>query len=155
MQLIRRKDTWNPLREVGELSTRLNQFFGMPDWPAIGEFETLAPTEWVPSVNIRENDKEYAIRAELPGLTKDDVHVTLEQGVLTIQGKHEAQKDEQKEGVRWVERARGSFHRALALPEEVDAEKVTASYRQGVLTVTLPKVPEAKPEVRTIPITTS
>ena len=122
--------------------------FGFPETAA------EAP-RFTPRVDVSETEEAYTVRADLPGLEEKDIQVALEEGVLTIQGKHETEKEEEKQGARWVERARGSFHRALALPAEVEAEKVSASYRQGVLTVTLPKRPEAKPEVRTIPITTA
>jgi HSP20 family protein len=134
-------------------------------WPA--EFDRLfddaysrfaAPQEapsFAPRVDVDESDEAFSVRADLPGLEEKDIQVSLEEGVLTIHGKLESEKDEERKGVRWVERARGSFRRAIELPAEIDTAKVTASYRQGVLTVTLPKLPEAKPEVRTIPITTS
>jgi HSP20 family protein len=108
-----------------------------------------------PRVDVSESDEAYTVRADLPGLEEKDIQVSLEEGVLSIQGKLESEKDEKKEGVRYVERAKGSFYRKIALPAEVDTDKVAASYKQGVLTVTLPKRPEAKPEVRTIPIKTS
>jgi HSP20 family protein len=114
-----------------------------------------AAARFAPRVDVTESDEAYSVQADLPGLDEKDIQVSLEEGVLSIQGKLESEKDEKKSGVRWVERARGSFHRAIELPAEVDAAKVTASYRQGVLTVTLPKLPAAKPEVRAIPITTS
>jgi HSP20 family protein len=137
-------------------------------WPA--EFDRLFDEAWrgfglarpsqeapgfAPRVDVTESDEAYTVRADLPGLEEKDIQVSLEEGVLSIQGKLESEKDENKEGVRYVERAHGSFHRAIELPAEIDADKVAASYRQGVLTVTLPKRPEAKPEVRTIPITTA
>ncbi len=137
-------------------------------WPA--EFDRLFDEAWrgfgldlpkqdlrfAPRVYVNESDEAYTVRADLPGLEEKDIQVSLEEGVLSIQGKVESEKkDEKEEGVRYVERAQGSFHRSIELPAEIDADKVTASYRQGVLTVTLPKRPEAKPEVRTIPIKTS
>jgi HSP20 family protein len=137
-------------------------------WPA--EFDRLfdetfpgfglrAPAQeaprFAPRVDVTESDEAYTVKADLPGLEEKDIQVSLEEGVLSIQGKLESEKDEERKGVRWVERARGSFHRSIRLPEEIDAAKVTASYRQGVLTVSVPKLPEAKPEVRTIPITTA
>lgn len=138
-------------------------------WPV--EFDRLFDEAWrgfglalpaqeaprfAPRVDVTESDEAYTVRADLPGLEEKDIQVSLEEGVLSIQGKVASEKkDEKKEGVRYVERARGSFHRSIELPAEIDADKVAASYRQGVLTVTLPKRPEAKPEVRTIPITTT
>jgi len=114
-----------------------------------------AAASFAPRVDVDESDEAYTVRADLPGLEEKDIQVSLEEGVLSIQGKVESEKEEDRKGVRYAERARGSFRRAIRLPAEIDAAKVTASYRQGVLTVTVPKLPEAKPEVRTIPITTS
>ena len=114
-----------------------------------------AAPSFAPRVDVTESDEAYTVRADLPGLEEKDIQVCLEEGVLSIQGQLESETDEDRKGARYVERASGSFHRAIELPAEIDAAKVTAGYRQGVLTVTLPKLPEAKPEVRTIPITTS
>ena len=126
-------------------------------WPA--EFDRLFDEAWrgfglalpaqeaprfAPRVDVTESDEAYTVRADLPGLEEKDIQVSLEEGVLTIQGKLESEKDEDKRGVRYVERASGSFHRSIELPAEVDAAKVTASYRQGVLTVTLPKRPRGE-----------
>ena len=110
---------------------------------------------FAPRVDVTETDEAYTVRADLPGLEEKDIQVSLEEGVLTIQGQHETEKEQDEKGVRWTERAKGSFHRVIQLPAEVDADKVAASYKQGVLTVTLPKRPEPKPEVRSIPIKTS
>jgi HSP20 family protein len=114
-----------------------------------------APARFAPRVDVSESDEAYVVRADLPGLEEKDIQVALEEGVLSIEGKVESEQEEERKGWRHVERARGSFHRAIALPAEVDAEKVTASYKQGVLTVTLPKVAPAQPAVRKVPITAS
>jgi HSP20 family protein len=116
-----------------------------------------APTAqgFAPRVDVDESDEAYTVRADLPGLEEKDIQVSLEEGVLTIRGELASEKDEERKGRRWVERAHGSFRRAIALPGELDAEKVTATYKQGVLTVTLPKVAPPQPEVRRVPITTS
>ena len=110
---------------------------------------------FAPRVDVTESDEAYTVRADLPGLEEKDIQVSLEEGVLTIQGQLESETDENGPGVRYVERAKGSFRRAIELPAEIEAAKVTASYRQGVLTVTLPKLPAPQPQVRTIPITTA
>lgn len=116
-----------------------------------------APAAVAPRMDYSVTDDEIRIRAEMPGLEEKDIDVSLEEGVLTIKGSHEEEKDESDEekGVHHVETYRGSFFRAVRLPAEVDEEKIAASYKNGILSVTLPKLPEAKPEVRTIPVTTS
>jgi len=109
-----------------------------------------------PRMDYRETETEIRVAAELPGLEEKDIQVSLEEGVLTIKGERaEETKGEDEEGFSHVESFRGSFHRALRLNAEVDEDAVKASYKNGVLTVTLPKVPEVKPEVRTIPVTTA
>jgi HSP20 family protein len=106
-------------------------------------------------MDYRETETEIQVAAELPGLEEKDIQVSLEDGVLTIKGERaEETKEEDDEGFSHVETFRGSFHRALRLNAEVDEDAVKASYKNGVLSVTLPKVPEVKPEVRTIPVTT-
>jgi HSP20 family protein len=124
---------------------------------AFGSFglATPAPARFAPRVDVTESDEAYTVRADLPGLEEKDIQVSLEEGVLSIQGQVASEQEEERKGWRHVERARGSFHRAIELPAEVDADAVKASYKHGVLTVTLPKVAEAKPEVRKVPITTA
>jgi HSP20 family protein len=92
----------------------------------------------------------------MPGLDEKDIGVSLEERVLTIEGRRAAEREEEdaETGCRHVESFRGSFRRSLRLPVEVDENAVTAAYRNGVLSVTLPKRPELKPEARTIPVTT-
>jgi HSP20 family protein len=118
-------------------------------------FGPVAPDERVfaPRVDVSESDEAYTVTADLPGLEEKDIQISLEDGVLTIEGKVESEKDEDRKGLRYAERMRGSFQRALELPGEIDETKVAATYKQGVLTVMLPKQPVPKPEVRTIPIT--
>ena len=111
---------------------------------------------FAPPLDYSETDTEIRVAAELPGIEEKDITVSLEEGVLTIEGERvEAQREEDEKGFRRVESARGHFRRAVRLNAEVDEEAVSARYRNGVLTVTLPKVAEAGPQVRTIPVTTS
>ena len=126
---------------------------------AVGDFcGTPAMQEapsFTPRVDVSESDEAYTVRADLPGIEEKDIQISLEEGVLSIQGKLESEQEEERKGLRYVERAKGAFHRAIELPAELDETKVTASYRQGVLTVTLPKLPAPKPQSRSIPITTA
>ena len=112
-----------------------------------------AAASFTPRVDVGESDEAYTVRADLPGVEEKDIQISLEEGVLTIQGKLESEQDEERKGLRYAERVRGSFQRTIELPAELDEAKVTASYRQGVLTVTLPKLPAPKPQSRSIPIT--
>jgi HSP20 family protein len=116
-----------------------------------------APRAFAPRVDVSETETEYRIEAELPGIQEKDVSVTLENGTLTLSGerKEERESDDEKRGFRHRESFRGRFERAFSLPEDADEKGVAASYKNGVLTVTIPKLPVAKPEVRTIPVKTS
>ncbi len=106
---------------------------------------SLFQRDWSPAVDITENAERYTLNAELPGMSKEDVQVTLENNVLTIRGQKKA-NTEQKEGdVHRIERRYGSFERSFTLPATVDVNRIDAQYKDGVLTLTLPKAEEAKP----------
>jgi HSP20 family protein len=107
---------------------------------------------FTPRIDVSESDEAYVVRADLPGVEEKDIQISLEEGVLSIQGKLESEQEEERKGLRYAERVRGSFERRIELPGELDETKVSASYKQGVLTVTLPKQPAPKPQVRSIPI---
>ena len=110
------------------------------------------PTVYAPRIDVTETETELSVAAELPGFEEKDLKVTLEDGVLTIEGERTSEvKDEEAKEVRHVETFHGKYRRALRLPSEVDGEAVKAAYRNGILTVTLPKAPAA--QVRTIPVT--
>ena len=110
---------------------------------------------FTPRIDVSESEAAYTVRADLPGMEEKDIQISLEEGVLTISGKVESEKEEDRKGLRYAERVRGSFQRAIELPAELDESKVAASYKQGVLTVTLPKLPAPKPQTRSIPITSA
>ena len=110
--------------------------------------------DFAPRMDLAETEEELRISAELPGLEEKDFEVTLEEGVLSIKGERRSESEEEEKNYRHLESVRGSFHRAIRLPCEVDAEGVKARYERGVLTVSLPKVAEVRPEVRHIPIST-
>ena len=110
---------------------------------------------FTPRIDVRETDAAYEVRADLPGLEEKDIQVSVEEGVLTIQGKLESEREEERKGLRYAERRTGSFQRTVELPGELVEDEVSASYKQGVLTVTLPKRPAPKPHSRQIPITTA
>lgn len=107
--------------------------------------EEVSNRGWVPPVDIQETEDSYKLQAELPGLTKDDVSITLENNVLRLSGERKVEKDVKKESFHRVERTYGAFSRAFALPQQVNAEGVQAAFENGVLTITVPKAEQAKP----------
>lgn len=105
-----------------------------------------------PAVDISENEKEYEITAELPGLDEKDIEVALANGGLTIKGEKQEEKEEKKKDYYLHERHFGSFQRYFPLPEDVDGDKIEARFKKGVLIVTLPKKPEAQKQVKKIAV---
>jgi len=123
-------------REMDRLFDRFSEA-----WP----FRGLAETgRWMPSVDVSETDKELVVRAELPGMDPKDIDISLSGNVLTIKGERKHDREEKKENFHLVERSSGSFSRTLRLPVEVKADKVKADYKDGVLSISMPKMePEA------------
>ena len=112
-------------------------------------FPTLTPNAsvpWVPALDVYEEKDNYLVEVELPGITKDDVKLSLEQGTLTITGERKGETKNETAEAYHVERFQGRFQRTINLPESIAADKVKAQYKDGVLTVTLPKREEAKPK---------
>ena len=141
MTLVR----WDPFRELEEVSDRLNRMFSRPAIATKNGKESLTVADWTPTVDISETDGEYLIKAELPEVKKEDVKVTLEDGVLTLTGERRQEKEEKNTKYHRVERSYGSFVRSFSLPELVDETKVKAEYKDGVLSLNLPKSEKAKP----------
>jgi HSP20 family protein len=115
--------------------------------PKQGTEEGFGLAEWVPPVDITEDEKEYIIRVELPGVEKDEVKVTVEGGVLSITGEREAEKDEKDKKYHRIERSYGSFIRSFAVPEGAASDKVSAEFKDGVLSVRIPKDEKIKPKL--------
>jgi HSP20 family protein len=107
---------------------------------------SLGLSYWTPAVDIAEKENEYEVNVELPGVSKDDVKITVESNVLTIRGEKKQEEKTTKNGYRRIERSYGSFQRSFRLPDTINAGKIDAVYKDGVLTVTLPKAEEAKPK---------
>jgi HSP20 family protein len=105
---------------------------------------SLSRETWIPAFDVRETEGEIIVTADVPGLKAEDVDIALHEGVLTVSGVKKHEKDEEKEGWRIVERSSGSFSRSFRLPVEVRADAVKAGYKDGVLTITLPKGEAAK-----------
>ena len=142
MTLVR----WDPFRELEDMSDRLNRMFSRPTLPQANGKETMVVADWVPSVDVSETEGEYQIKAEIPDVKKENVKVTLEDGVLTIQGERKQEQEEKGKKYHRVERSYGSFARSFTLPDLVDEEKVKAEFKDGVLNLLLPKSENAKPK---------
>jgi HSP20 family protein len=110
-----------------------------------GAEEALISADWAPLVDIEETEQEYLVKAELPEVKKEDVKVSLEDGVLTIQGERRLEKEEKGKKIHRIERAYGKFVRSFAVPRDVDDEKIAAEFKDGVLAVHVPKTAAAKP----------
>src|SRR5467141_3734620 len=140
--------TWNPLREMDEAQNRFNPFFfgGFPIPNRMGgdEIHSLAVADWSPEVDISEDDHGYLLKADLPEMKKDDVRVTVEDGILCISGERKSEKEDHKRKFHRIERSFGNFRRSFTLPEDTDSMKVTAEFRDGVLKVHLPTTAIAK-----------
>jgi HSP20 family protein len=134
---------WNPFREMEEIQSRLAPWFGRIGLRGTGD-ETMTTSAWAPLVDITEDDKEYVIKAELPEVKKEDVKVTVESGTLSISGERKFEKEEKDKKYHRIERAYGSFVRSFAFPEGTNASKVTAEFKDGMLSVHLPKTEETQ-----------
>ncbi|HZR05885.1 MAG TPA: Hsp20/alpha crystallin family protein [Candidatus Udaeobacter sp.] len=137
---------WNPLREIDEAQNRLSRFFlgGFPNRMGSSEIPSLAVADWSPEVDISEDDHGYLLKADLPEMKKDDVRVTVEDGILSVSGERKSEKEDLKKKFHRIERSYGTFRRSFTLPEDADSTKVTAEFRDGVLKVHLPTTTVAK-----------
>ena len=145
MALIR----YAPVRELGTIQTEMNRLFNsFFDTPTTAS--GIAGRRWVPAMDLVENEGEYVLSADLPGLSESEVNIEVQDSVLTISGERKSEHEERKAGYRRVERSSGSFRRSLALPKGVDPESVSATFDKGVLKVTVPK--PAQPVARKVQI---
>ena len=146
MNLVTRKNVWDPFAEFHELQNRLTTLFGRAALRPGGGEDAVTVADWAPAVDISEDDKEFLVKAELPGLKREEVKVTVENGVLSIAGERKSEKEEKDKRYHRVERSYGSFVRSFTLPEGVDTGKVTAEFKDGVLHLRLAKGPKSQPK---------
>lgn len=143
---------WNPFQEMERLQRELDRVFnGLRSAAPNGE-EPMTITEWSPAVDIVEDEKEFVVKAELPEVKKEDVKVTVEKELLTIRGERKAEKEEKGKKFHRIERCYGTFLRTFTLPEGTEPAKIRSEYKDGLLTVHVPKSPEAKAKSKTIDI---
>jgi HSP20 family protein len=138
MALVR----WDPIRELdtlqGDMNRLFDRFFDRPG-------NAGASRRWIPAMDLVEKDDHLELRADLPGMSEDDVDIEIKDGLLTISGERKAAEEETREGYRRVERAFGSFIRSVTLPEGVDPNDVKANFENGVLEIDIPKPKESEP----------
>jgi HSP20 family protein len=137
---------WNPLRDLENMHDRLLRVLNVGNNRAGSDGQqSLTTAEWAPSVDISEDENEYLIKAELPEVKKDDVKITVENGVLTLKGERRFESESKDKKFHRIERGYGSFLRTFSMPDDADPDKVSAEFKDGVLRVTLGKSEAKKP----------
>lgn len=141
---------WKPLEELGTLRHEMDRLFErfVGEWPTWPKYDA----GWAPRIDMAETKDSVTIQAELPGLEAKEVDVSIFRDTLTIKGEKKEEREEKDEHYHLVERAHGTFSRRVWLPAAVDAEKITARFKNGVLTITLPKTEEARQKAISISV---
>ena len=143
---LMRISRWEPFREMVALSDRLNR--------AMGDLTPFSAVEgvgaWLPPVDIVEESDRLVFRAEVPGVNRDDIDISVENGTLILRGEKKQEKEVRSESAHRIERFYGAFSRSFVLPTSVTADKITATYKDGVLEIVLPKADEARPRKITV-----
>lgn len=149
MSLVR----WNPGRDLAMFPTDIlnmqrgiNKMFDSFFRGSAQDDGDLFPSVWTPAVDVAEHDNEYIVKVELPGVARDDVKITMQENILTIRGEKKQEKETKDSDFHRVERSYGSFQRSFTLPTHVKNDRIEASFKDGILTVNLPKAEEAKPK---------
>jgi HSP20 family protein len=141
MALVR----WEPVRELSSLQNDMNRLFNTFFDAPTGGNGGGAARRWIPAMDLVETDEHFVLKADLPGLSDEDVHIDVDGDVLTVSGERKSEHEDKREGYVRVERSYGSFRRSLTLPEGVDADAVSASFDRGVLEVRIPKPEQRQP----------
>ena len=142
MALVR----YEPINLFDQFNNEINRFFNV----APRQHAANQDRDWMPAVDVREEDDRFVLSADIPGVERKDVEVTMEDGVLTIKGERHAETEEKREGFHRRERVHGTFLRQFTLPDTVDADSISATVKEGVLHIEIPK--QAKPEPRKITV---
>jgi HSP20 family protein len=145
----------NALLDMRDQMNRMfDEFFERPFGIRPFFSDTSFMSDFAPQLDVVETDKQVTVSAELPGLEPEDIHISLDHNNLTISGEKRAEKEDKDKRYYRVERSYGSFYRSIPLPEEVDEDKIDASYKRGVLKIKLPKTKQAQEKRKRIPIKT-
>jgi HSP20 family protein len=135
---------WDPFRDLLSIQDRMNRLFEQTLSRSRAE-EGIAASTWTPAVDIYETPETIVLKAELPGLRREDIGIEVRDNTLTLRGERRFAKDDQEENYLRIERAYGAFQRSFTLPTTINQEQIRAVFRDGVLELTLPKAEEAKP----------
>ena len=139
---------WKPHTEINTLRDGMNQLFNefMGPWHSRLDKEDTREMVFHPPVDIKENMDSYQVTMEVPGVNKEDISIEMKDSVLSISGKREISSEEKDETYHRIERYYGSFCRSFTIPTPVDEKKIDAAYKDGILTISIPKKEEAKPK---------
>lgn len=135
---------YDPWSLVNRLQGDIDRLVKQPSWRD-DDGTTSATTEWVPAVDIKEEDERFVILADVPGVNPEEIEITMEDGVLSLAGNRQAESRTEHEGYRRVERVTGRFYRRFTLPDTADAEAIEARFNHGVLVVSIPKLAKIQP----------
>lgn len=139
MTLVR----WSPMREMMAMQEQMNRLMN----DTLGRpADEMDYGTWLPAVDLREEEHRFVLDVELPGMRKEDIEIHLENGILSVRGERRFEMQEKKENYHRIERAYGKFSRSFSLPTRVNAEGIAASYKDGLLEVSVPKAEESKPK---------
>jgi HSP20 family protein len=130
---------YDPWRMMHQLQNELNTLFQAPRTGGNEDVGTIVTSDWTPAVDIKEEDKRYLVIADIPGVDPKNIEVHMEDGILSIKGEKKTEVKEEKEGYKRVERTYGSFHRRFSLPDNADAENISAKSLHGTLEISIPK----------------
>lgn len=137
---------WDPWRDLATIQEKMNQMFEDTFTRGHGREEGLTPAMWAPAVDIYETDDAVVLKAEVPGVEREQVGIEVKDGILTLRGERKFEKEAKEENYHRMERSYGTFVRSFSVPTSVDSEKISAKLRDGVLEVHLPKAEKAKPK---------
>ncbi len=135
---------WRSFDRLANLRDEFNSLFDAPTWPSHGRQQLFSG--WTPALDLYQSNDDVVAVVELPGMNKENIEISLHDGMLTISGERKDESADEGKNDSRTERLVGKFRRSITLPTRVDASKVNASYKDGVLTVTLPKAEEVKPK---------
>lgn len=139
--MLVRYDPWSLVNRLQGDIDRLVK----PNWRELDDGTTSAATEWVPAVDIKEEDERFVIEADVPGVDPEEIEITMEDGVLSLAGNRRTESRTEREGYRRVERVTGRFYRRFTLPDTADADAIEARFDRGVLLVSIPKLAKVQP----------
>jgi len=141
---------YQPWNRFNSFQNEINKLFDYPLGGARRNGTQLTSGDWTPAVDIKEEDNQFALYVDIPGVEAKDIDITAEQGVLTIKGQRYSETKEEREGYKRIERSRGSFQRSFTLPDTANTDKISARNKNGVLEIVIPKHAQVQPRKITV-----